>query len=193
MPEFVSRHLGWCFSGMPSFEGRAASFLARGLQRNEQLFFVADDPNPELWPDDIVLRGILRIASTREIYGPETTVRPFSQRRLFDDVLAEALREGYQGIRVAADNTSMVSDQSRLEAWLRWEQEVDGFVAENPVTGLCAFDRLRVNPEALRMVLHLHGHSEADEAGHVQIPGCPPTDGAPPLQEHAGERSGPTA
>lgn len=80
------------------------------------------------------------VASVTEIYGPDRTVAATSQRDTFAAELAEALSEGYTGIRVAADNSSLVDTPERLQAWLEWEEVADRFMAENPVTGLCAFD-----------------------------------------------------
>jgi MEDS: MEthanogen/methylotroph, DcmR Sensory domain len=98
-------HSGWLFEGMAQFEGRITSFLAEGAARGERLMFVADDPEPKLWPSKLVERGELVVASTAEIYGPERMVTPASQRQTFAMAMAEALAKGYSGLRIAADNT----------------------------------------------------------------------------------------
>jgi hypothetical protein len=85
-----------------------------------------------------------------------------SQRETFAGALTEALGEGYTGIRVAADNTSLVDTPERLQAWLAWEDEADRFMAENPVTGLCAFDRTRVESATLSEVMGTHHVSMSD-------------------------------
>jgi MEDS: MEthanogen/methylotroph, DcmR Sensory domain len=78
------------------------------------------------------------------------------QRATFATALAEALADGYTGIRVAADNTSLVSDDARMAAWIRWEVVADRFMSENQVTGLCAFDREKVDVDRLRHLATLH-------------------------------------
>jgi MEDS: MEthanogen/methylotroph, DcmR Sensory domain len=53
------------------------------------------------------------------------------QQATFAAAFASALAEGYRGIRVAADNTPMVTDGRRMEAWVRWEITADRFMSEN--------------------------------------------------------------
>jgi hypothetical protein len=60
----------------------------------------------------------------------------------FEGVLADALEDGYEGIRVVADNTPLVSgDEDGFRRWLAWEQVTDRFQAHANVTGICYFDR----------------------------------------------------
>jgi hypothetical protein len=138
-------HLGWRFRGQAQFEGFAAPFLAAGAARHERLVLVSDEPRRELWPGWLLGTGQLVIASTDEIYGPERVVDPETQHRTFEGVLADALADGYAGLTVVADNSSLVEGPERLAAWLEWEAIADRFMAENPVTGLCAFDETRVS------------------------------------------------
>ena len=84
-----------------------------------------------------------------------------SQRATFAGALADALAAGYSGIRVAADNTPLVTDEARLAAWIRWEIVADRFMSENQVTGLCAFDQEKVNVDQLRHLATLRPLSSA--------------------------------
>ncbi len=117
---------------------------------------VADDPRVDLWPQSFIERGQLIVASTAEIYGPERLVVAEAQHDTFTAALEDALKEGYSGIRVAADNTSLVLGADRAVAWTRWEEVADRFMAENPVTGLCGFDRSRIEPAAVAALQGLH-------------------------------------
>jgi hypothetical protein len=141
---------------MPEFEGRVGSFLAEGAARGERLMYVADDPDVRLWPKGLVERGALLVASTEEIYGIEAIVDPAVQRGAFEAALAEAVSMGFTGLRVAADNTSLVDGPDRLAAWTRWEEEAEEMMRGKPITGLCAFDRARTGTESLRRVMSLH-------------------------------------
>jgi MEDS: MEthanogen/methylotroph, DcmR Sensory domain len=124
--------------------------------------FLVDNPVVEQWPKELMDRGELVIASVTEIYGPERMVAATSQRETFAAALVEARSMGYRGIRVAADNSSLVDTPERLEAWLAWEEVADRFMAENPVTGLCAFDRTRVGSATLSEVMGTHRASIFD-------------------------------
>ena len=151
-----SGHLGWAFPRRASFEGRAMTFLAAGARRGEKLVYVADDPRPGQWPPELLERGHLVVASTREVYGDARRVEAELQRATFEGMLAAALSDGYTGIRVAADNTSLIEGAERLEAWLAWEAVADDFMAHHPVTGLCGFDRTRVDDGVLEHVMGRH-------------------------------------
>lgn len=151
-------HVGWIFSGPGEFAALAEPFLVEGALRNERLMYVAEDPDITMfgeWTEGLH-PGALTAASVAEVYGESGIVDAAQQRATFARVLAEALAEGYSGIRVAADNTPLVLDQERMEAWLRWEIVADHFMSENPVTGLCAFDSGQVDVNALRHLATVH-------------------------------------
>jgi hypothetical protein len=157
-------HIGWVFAGPAEFSDLASGFLAEGAALGELLMFVADEPSRHALAglDRFTESGALRVVSTADVYGASGVVDAARQRATFAEALAEALAEGYPGIRVAADNTSLVSSAERFDAWLRWENAADRFMSENPVTGLCAFDRDRVDVDRLRHVTMLHPLSSAD-------------------------------
>ena len=123
---------------------------------------VADNPRPDLWPQALIERGDLIVASTTETHGPERQVVAETRRHTFEAALAEARALGYSGLRVAADNTSLISGPERLEAWKDWESVADRFMAENPVTGMCAFDRSRAQACTVAALRRLHAVSVDD-------------------------------
>jgi hypothetical protein len=100
--------------------------------------------------------GGFEMASIADVYGASGIVDAVGQRATFAGALAEARARGYTGIRVAADNTSLVTDDKRLKAWIQWEIVADRGMAENPVTGLCAFDRDKIDVNRLRHLTTLH-------------------------------------
>jgi len=156
--------VGWVFSGQAEFDALAGPFLAEGADRGERLMYVATDPGPAAAAR---LRGALgpdavQVASIAEVYGASGIVDAAAQRDTFAAALADALADGYNGIRVAADNTPMVTDDQRMAAWVRWEITADRFMSENPVTGLCAFDGNKVDVNRLRHLAMLHPLFPAD-------------------------------
>lgn len=157
-------HIGWIFAGASEFAALAEPFLAEGAKRNERLVYVADDPDTTRFGQwkDALPPGTITGATIAEVYGPSGIVDAARQRATFAEMLAEALAIGYSGIRVAADNTPLVLDAERLEAWLRWEIVADHFMSENPVTGLCAFDNTRIDPTTLQHLATNHPMWPAD-------------------------------
>ncbi|MEU5884371.1 MEDS domain-containing protein [Spirillospora sp. NPDC047279] len=176
-------HIGWMFGGPDEFAALAIPFLAEGAARGERLMYVSADPEPEVADSlgDGLEPGAVQVASIAEVYGASGMVDAVGQRATFATALAQAKADGYTGIRVAADNTSLVTTEERLTAWLRWEIIADRFMAENPVTGLCAFDREKVDVDRLRHLATLHPLSSAGspapqyrvfaDAGNLRVEG----------------------
>lgn len=156
-------HIGWIVDGPAGFDAVTAPFLAEGAARNEWLVYVAADPDPAA-PARLG-RGIashgVQVASVAEVYGPSGIVDAAAQRAAFAGLLRQALADGYAGIRVAADNTPLVTGEDRFAAWVRWELTADQFMAANPVTGLCTFDRQQTDVGRLRHLATLHPLSSA--------------------------------
>jgi hypothetical protein len=151
-------HIGWVFSGPDQFATLARRFLADGAVVGERLLYVVEDPAPD-GPgglDHLIDSGVLQVSSVEETYGASGVVDAVRQRAIFAQALAQAHAEGFTGIRVAADNTRLMTDDRRFQAWLRWELVADRFMSEYPVTGLCAFDRERVDIDRLRHTATLH-------------------------------------
>lgn len=151
-------HIGWVFADEAGFEELACPFLAEGAARGEMLMYVAEAPRPATAARlrDRYGSRVIKIARIADVYGESGIVDPVVQRATFAAVLADALAAGFSGIRVAADNTPLVTDETRLAAWIRWEHVADRFMADNPVTGLCAFDGQRVDVNRLRHLSTLH-------------------------------------
>ena len=154
-------HMGWIFAGSCGFAPIAVPFLAEGAALGERLMYVAAGPGPAAqprwpgWSGWSVRTGFRSPASRRRTGPPELSTRPASAPRSPALSLMPWLN-GYSGIRVAADNTPLVSDEARLAAWIRWEIVADRLMSENQVTGLCAFDREKVDLDRLRHLATLH-------------------------------------
>ena len=157
-------HVGWVFSGQAEFDALVGPFLAEGADRGERLMYVAADPAPAAATRLCSALGqdAVQVASIAEVYGASGMVDAAAQRATFATALADAIAEGYSGIRVAADNTPMVIDNRRMAAWVRWEIIADRFMSQNPVTGLCAFDGNKVDVNRLRHLAMLHPLFPAD-------------------------------
>lgn len=151
-------HIGWVYTGRDQFAALARRFLGDGVARGEKLMYVAEDPEPggPQGLGDLLDAESLQVTSIAEVYGPTGIVDARAQRAVFSQALAQAREEGFTGIRVAADNTPLVTDDRRFTAWLGWEMVADRFMADNPVTGLCAFDAGRTDVDRLRHLTTLH-------------------------------------
>jgi MEDS: MEthanogen/methylotroph, DcmR Sensory domain len=156
-------HIGWVFSGSAEFAVLANQYLAEGASRGEKVLCVVDDPKPDDFACLVAKArpGAVQLASVAEVYGSTGIVDTTAQRATFASILADTLAAGFSALRVAADNSQLVADEERLKAWLRWEVVADRFVADNPATGMCAFNSENVDIDKLRHLATLHPLSSA--------------------------------
>jgi DcmR-like sensory protein len=105
--------------------------------------YVAVDPDPA---DVAGLAGpgALQIASIAEVYGSSGVVNASSQQATFTLALAGALAGGYTGIRVAADNTPLITSDVRLAAWMQWEIVAERFMWINTGNEVPGYRGLRL-------------------------------------------------
>jgi MEDS: MEthanogen/methylotroph, DcmR Sensory domain len=156
-------HMGWVYAGSSEFAALAVPYLTEGAALGEKLVYIAEEPDPADLSQlvAVVDSGALQIASVAEIYGSTGVVDPPSQLATFMAMLADAKAAGYSGIRVAADNTSLVSDEKRMKAWIQWEIVADHAAAGQEVTALCAFSKDKVRDAMLRQIAAVHPLSSA--------------------------------
>jgi hypothetical protein len=154
-------HAVWFGDGSAELYAMASEALAEGVRRNEKLMFVASDPDTSLLQGFAARRliedGQLEIVDVEAAYGGGTDFSAGAQLATFQRVLDDALAEGYSGIRVVADNTSLAQgDDESFARWLAWEQLTDHFQADSLVTGICFFDASAISAERLADLAALH-------------------------------------
>lgn len=160
-----SDHIGWAFDGPADFAQVVGPFLREGVELGERVLLVVADPTEEAYQQLAAsfMPGELEFASIADVYGASGVVDATAQRAAFAATLSLAEAAGYQGIRVAADNSTLVDTPERFAAWMQWELVADRFMSENPVTGLCGFDRRRTNVDTLRHLATVHPLSAAHD------------------------------
>jgi MEDS: MEthanogen/methylotroph, DcmR Sensory domain len=158
-------HIGWVYSGLDEFAILATSFLRDGASKGERLMLVVEDPEVDALA--AVAEGFgpaaIELATIAEVYGSSGVVDPRRSYATLAGRTELALTAGFTGLRVVADNTSLVLSDDALEAWIGWELMADRFMVEGKLTALCAFDRTRVCVDTLRHLATLHPLSSATE------------------------------
>lgn len=156
-------HVAWCGDGAEGFlrlAGQAFATAAPG----ERLVLVGELDRlsadaGELFADQVA-RGRLRMVEAADAYRPLVEGGAGVAARQLDAFrrdLDGALAAGYSGMRVAADNTTVLTGGDELEQrWLAWEQLIDRWQARMPVTGVCYVDRSRVPADRLGRVAGVH-------------------------------------
>jgi hypothetical protein len=154
-------HTLWFGDGIADLYAMAAEAFVEGVRRNEKLIFVASAPDASrlhgIGVERLLEDGQLEVLDVGDVYGGGTDFSASAQLATFQHVLAGALDDGYSGIRVVADNTSLAQgDEASFARWLAWEQLTDHFQAESMVTGICFFDRTALSAQRLTDLAALH-------------------------------------
>jgi len=165
-------HTMWTGEGLEDLYAMAAEAFVEGVRRNEKLILVAPAPDASrlhgIGVERLLEDGQLEVLDVRDVYGG-TDFSASAQLATFQHVLADALADGYSGIRVVADNTPLAQgDDTSFARWLAWEQLTDHFQAESMVTGICFFDRTALSAQRLTDLAALHPMRAA--AGSAEPP-----------------------
>lgn len=152
----VDGHACWAFNQRQHFVDAALEFLTDGLRFGQRLAFVGSEPVDEqrerLDPlgdvGGLIDRGALQLITLSDLYRVGEPIDAEAQLATYAQATGQALADGFSGLRVAAQVTDLVAEPSTREAHVRWESIADGFMAANPLSALCGYER-DVLPENL--------------------------------------------
>ena len=148
-------HLCWSYRDRREFRARAREFLADGLAAGERVRYLTADEHADLGLDGV------EVSLVHENYSPGAVVDPAGQTRAYAEATEQALRDGFTGLRVAADVTGLVRTPEQLAAFARYEHLVDHVLATRPFTAMCAYDRAALTDDAMIHLASLHPASNA--------------------------------
>lgn len=141
-------HICWAFRDPAEIPEFAVPFLCEGLEKNEQLMFVADGTERELRAalhelgdvDGLVASGTLRLASTRNLYESDGELDQAARVRGYREVTKASVDAGYTGFRLFADATVLAAEPADRRRMVDYELDVDRVMAQFPMTAICAYD-----------------------------------------------------
>lgn len=160
----VHDHVCWCFDTRAEFRARAAEFLADGLRAGQRVLYIAGGEPGALaaelrqvrgW-DDALTSGAAGVASVEGTYTARAVVDPAQQVVTYAQLTEQALAEGFRGLRLAADATSLVRTADQVEAFARYEHLVDSYMASAPLSALCAYDRTELGQARIEQIACMH-------------------------------------
>ncbi|MER7459946.1 MEDS domain-containing protein [Micromonospora sp. NPDC126480] len=183
-------HLCWSYDDRQVFAAHAERLLAAGLAAGEQVWYVTPAP-PEAVTDRLVrrpdfaaalARGAAAVVSLGDTYASGVVVDPPAQVAAYAAATDAALAAGFTGLRVVAEATELVRTPAQLEAFTRYEHQIDRWMRTRPFGAVCAYDRTVLgdatvlalacmHPASNRpdLLFHLYGAAEPD--GHAALAG----------------------
>jgi len=141
------------------------TYVARGLQRNERVVYIADDNDTEtiavaladagLDVDALRADGQLVLMDADGIYSsglfdPKETVDEFRS------LAADAVADGYAGLHVAGENSWSFGLDCSFDDVIEFEHRFDETCPELPVTALCQYSLEQFADENLGQALQTH-------------------------------------
>jgi len=159
-------HICSIYSTRSELVDEVAAFLAEGLGKREQCWYVASGDET----DAIVAalharavdvhsstgRGALRLVSAEDAYiihgkfDPEVTVR------VFDKAIDQAYNDGFAGFRAAAEMSWALDREDTIYLLIAYEALLRSLFASCRAIGLCLYDAKRMPLAAINGALATH-------------------------------------
>jgi anti-anti-sigma factor len=141
-----------------------AGFVRAGLNARHRVLYCGDDPEALL--DGLERHGVggraavgegqLRATTAEAIYLSGGVFDPEATLALWRGEIARTRAAGYRGIRVVADMTWASRRVPGAERLPWYEAQVNAFFLDGYVAAVCAYDRRRFDPLALRRLGWAH-------------------------------------
>ena len=170
----LNGHACWKFSELEGdFRDAAVAFLAEGQELGQRLVFVggadAEAVVRDLEPtSSMVKTGELGVMPFDAVYPGGRRMANQAQWAAYAGATDQALADGFTGLRVLAEVTSLASDgQGTLEDHAGWETYADRHMVHVPLAALCCFDQAVVPEDTLARIASAHPVSDRRLGQHV--------------------------
>jgi anti-anti-sigma regulatory factor len=163
-------HLCWVFDDHADFRAAAVEFLADGLARGCRVRYIAAGDEETLRAELERLEqarrpGAVEVLPVSGTYaGTERCVDARTQVELYDADTRSAVADGFTGLRVAADATMLVRTPAQLDAFARYEHQVDRYITLTPFSALCGYRRSELGDDTVAQLACLHPGGSAEQA-----------------------------
>ncbi|MFI5908225.1 MEDS domain-containing protein [Dactylosporangium sp. NPDC051541] len=149
-------HVCWGFDSPDEYRRVAERFLAEALADGARVLFVgAADQASALKRAAGFAAGAADVHDVG-FYGDGGRFDPIAQVRAYARATEAALADGYTGLRVAVDVTSLVGTDAERAAFAAYEHLADAYMAGHPMSALCAYDRVQLGSAAVAELACMH-------------------------------------
>lgn len=157
-------HVYWSYEDAEILGPSVVAFLSDGVRAGQRVGYAALGDEADLLDVVSGLDGWRQLLASRAlvllplggVYGAAADLDPVAQVATYRSHTREALRDGFEGFRVAAEATPLVLDATKRRAFVRYEQLVDRYMAAEPFAALCAYDTTRLSPAELEELACVH-------------------------------------
>jgi anti-anti-sigma regulatory factor len=170
----LNGHACWTFSDLDGdFRDAAVPFLAEGQELGQRLMFVGSAEAEAVLRDleptrSMIGTGALGVVPFDLLYPGGRRMAFEAQWAAYAEATNQALADGFTGLRVLAEVTSLAGDGlDTLHDQAGWETYADRQMAHLPLAALCCFDRSVVPEDTLSRIASAHPVSDRRLGQHV--------------------------
>jgi len=159
-------HVCSLYSTRAELADEVADFVAEGLQRGEQCWYVASGDETESICAALRLRDVdvaaqtqrraLSLLSAEDAYIVRGTFDPEVTVRAFDKAIDQAYKEGFAGFRAAAEMSWALNREDTIYLLIEYEALLRSLFASCRAIGLCLYDANRMPLAAINGALATH-------------------------------------
>ncbi|MGQ0774911.1 MAG: MEDS domain-containing protein [Pseudonocardiales bacterium] len=156
-------HICWVFDEPREFHRHALEFMTDGLTRGLRVCYFTSNDTTTPWDDLRALdeanrarQGAVQVQYLGDVYPTGTVIEPVSQVQAYAAATEDALAAGFVGLRVVGEGTSLVRTPEQLDAFVRYEHLIDRYMTDQPLSALCAYNRVELGEQTIAQVASLH-------------------------------------
>ena len=171
----LSDHVCWAYGSEEERLEVVFEWLDDGWWLGQRMVYTAGKPLDELIADlepfgdveALIAGGELVVAPTEALYDLSKPIDTDAQLAFYAAAVEQANADGFNGVRVAADITPLVTDPARRASHARWEHVADRWMAAgNRLAPMCSYDRRVVSGADIDDICAVHPLVN-DDAGRV--------------------------
>jgi anti-anti-sigma regulatory factor len=157
-------HVCWLYDHPEELRVQVTTFVTEGLDQGLRVLYVTGDSEQSQrndlagvsMLDEAMERGALDLAFVDDVYRHDATAGTGFPIAIYERLIAEALADGYAGLRLAVEATPLVQSIEGLAAFVGSELLMDGVMVRQPFSALCAFNRSEIASPATATLASVH-------------------------------------
>ncbi|WP_433389442.1 MEDS domain-containing protein [Micromonospora sp. KLBMP9576] len=163
-------HLCWSYDHVESLADQAERHLVASLAAGERFWYITPRPADPVadrlraLPDFAAAarRGAAAVIPLFSTYSHGQIVDPATQVAAYAAATDEALGDGHSGLRVVAEATELVRSPAQLDAFTRYEHQIDHYMRARPFSAMCAYHRPTLGAAAITELACMHPESNVE-------------------------------